>query len=484
MSDRRITNHSGRAHKSSGRVYNVDHNDRQFEHENNDLESRNVYWQCLQTDEIVTFKQCEREMYQHLYGEHLRKCNENAEKNRHADRIKTIDDYLKSAAMAPEETLYYLGDKDNQVPTELLNEFAKDMVQYIETTFPQIKVLDYAIHRDEEGADHIHMRKTYMAYDKNGDLAPQQNKALEQMGIERPDKNQPRSRYNNNKQTFTAMERVYMKEWCLQHNIELTTEPPREPGKQGRDMQMFQFSQELEQTTNALNMSRDALQQNENDAIEIQQRIEQKHEELARIEHQIEREQQKRERMGKTWLGKKKDRIEVDRSEFERVLEYCKQSTAIDEQQQMQQQSLDDKARKIAEEQARLDAQQAQIDADRRCLDLLIYQKAKGITADYKKQIKALREREAQNIDLINDYEQTNKFIVLNCKEKPYIDSLDNEHEIRIQYTIGDLREIAAGRLQKEDFIREQRQSKIQAIEDKIEHDRMLNHRRDWDLEI
>lgn len=392
MSDRRVTNHSGRAHKSSGRVYNVNHNDRQFEHENNDLESQNVYWQCLQTDEIVTFKQCEREMYQQLYGEHLRKCNETAEKNRHADRIKTIDDYLESSAMAPEETLYYLGDKDHQVPTETLNAFARDMVEYIEKTFPQIKVLDYAIHRDEEGADHIHMRRTYMAYDKNGDLAPQQNKALEQMGIERPDMNQPRSRYNNNKQTFTAMERAYIKEWCLEHNIELTTEPPREIGKQGRDMQMFQFDQELEQTTDMLNKSRDALQQNKEDAIVIQQRIEQKREELERTKRQNDLELQKRERMGKTWLGKKKDRIEVNREEYEHVLEYCKHSEQLEHDLERKQLELERREQRQKQAERQLQDEMAQLKQMRDNLQYEINKRANERSKDKDLQIQQLNQ--------------------------------------------------------------------------------------------
>lgn len=101
-------------------------------------------------------------------------------------------------------------------------------------------------------------------------------------------------------------------------------------GKQS--VEYLKIQQERNEAVQDLNMSRDALQLNKDDAIEIQQRIEQKHEELARIEHQNARELKKRERMGKTWLGKKKDRIEVDRSEFERVLEYCNNSSEREEQ--------------------------------------------------------------------------------------------------------------------------------------------------------
>lgn len=397
MSDRRITNHSGRAHKSSGRVYNPDHDDRQFEHENNNLESQNVYWQCLQTNEITTFKQCEHEMYQRLYGEHLRKCNETAEKNRHTDRIKTIDDYLDSSAMAPEETLYYLGDKDNQVSTDILNEFARDMVQYLEKTFPQIKVLDYAIHRDEKGADHIHMRRTYMAYDKNGDLAPQQNKALEQMGIERPDMSQPRSRYNNNKQTFTAMERAYIKEWCLEHHIELTTEPPREIGKQGRDMQMFQFNQELEQTTDMLNMSRDALQQNKEDAITIQQHIEQKREELEHIKHQIDRELKKYDRMGKKWTGKEKELIKVNREEFNNVREYMVHSVDIEEEQAKKQKRLD-------KEREQLELDKKSVTRQREELEQMIKNQQQLIDEGIDERTKELNDKTKQLEETIKTY--------------------------------------------------------------------------------
>lgn len=468
MSDRRLTNHSGRVHKSSGRVYNVDHNDRQFEHDDNSLESRNVYWQRISTDEITTFKQCEREFYKQTYGEHLRLCNERAEQSRHYKRIKTIDDYLNSAAMAPEETLFYLGDKDNQVPTEVLDEFAKDMVHYIESTFPQIKVLDYAIHRDEEGADHIHMRKTYLAIDKDGNYAPKQDMALQQMGIKRPDISKSRGKYNNTKQTYTSMERAWMKEWCLEHNIEITTEPPREPGLSGRDKQLYEYEQELAQVTNMLNMSKDALQLNKDDAVALQQRIEDKQQELADIKRENERELAKRERMGKTFLGKRKDRIEVDKDQFAMVLDYCKQSMAIEEQQQRQQQSLNDRERNLAKDksynQQWADSLQQQQNELNRIIDVKVRERTKQLERDKQKiaQERAIAENK------VRDYEQTDSLVVKK-RDYTYTDTEDRKHTITVEYTIKDIRDIATNKLSENDFIKQQQELAIDAIEQVIE---------------
>ena len=63
--------------------------------------------------------------------------------------------------------------------------------------------IDAALHRDELGGDHVHVRGVYIALDRDGNAIPRQKAALQHMGYERPNPSAPEGRYNNNKITFT-----------------------------------------------------------------------------------------------------------------------------------------------------------------------------------------------------------------------------------------------------------------------------------------
>ena len=62
---------------------------------------------------------------------------------------------------------------------------------------PNVKFLDLALHMDEGGAPHVHVRKVWVALDKDGEMYVSQRKALEDMRIQRPNPDKKNSRYNN-----------------------------------------------------------------------------------------------------------------------------------------------------------------------------------------------------------------------------------------------------------------------------------------------
>ena len=66
-----------------------------------------------------------------------------------------------------------------------------------------VHVLDWALHLDES-TPHIHERHVFDCENKYGEIAPQQEKALEALGFELPDPAKPLSRRNNRKITFDA----------------------------------------------------------------------------------------------------------------------------------------------------------------------------------------------------------------------------------------------------------------------------------------
>lgn len=64
--------------------------------------------------------------------------------------------------------------------------------------------LDWALHVDE-ATPNIHERHVFDAPNKYGEIAPQQDKELELMGIELPYPDKPKSKSNNRKIVFDAM---------------------------------------------------------------------------------------------------------------------------------------------------------------------------------------------------------------------------------------------------------------------------------------
>ena len=86
-----------------------------------------------------------------------------------------------------------------------------------------VHVLDWALHLDES-TPHIHERHVFDCENKYGEIAPQQEKALEALGFELPDPDKPLSRRNNRKITFDAACRKMLFEIAKRHELELEEE--------------------------------------------------------------------------------------------------------------------------------------------------------------------------------------------------------------------------------------------------------------------
>ena len=84
-------------------------------------------------------------------------------------------------------------------------------------------MLDWALHLDES-TPHIHERHVFDCENKYGEIAPQQEKALEALGFDLPDPDKPLSRRNNRKITFDAACRKMLFEIAKRHGLELEEE--------------------------------------------------------------------------------------------------------------------------------------------------------------------------------------------------------------------------------------------------------------------
>ena len=136
-----------------------------------------------------------------------------------------MEDLLKNKKTCPEETIYQIGTVEESVPPKILLHVANDFFGEMEKRFStHVHILNWALHLDE-GTPHIQERHVFDCKNQYGELCPQQEKALEELGIPLPDPTKPKGRHNNRKQTFDAMCREMLFEICERYGLQLEREP-------------------------------------------------------------------------------------------------------------------------------------------------------------------------------------------------------------------------------------------------------------------
>lgn len=248
----RATIHNGRTSKDG--AYNTKHNDRQFdirnaEHIDPERVKDNRYWNWTGNPE-TTFEAAEQAFYERHIRKHLDAQNARYKAQRHAERAKTMDEYRRSPQTCPEEVILQIGKLDDTIPADMMARIIQEQINWEQQTFPGVRVLDVALHMDEQGAPHIHERRAWVYTDKDGNFAISQNKSLEQMGVELPNPDKPRGRFNNRKQTFSRMCREHLLQICREHGLEIE-EIPQEKSKSGLSHVAYMTRQEEEKAANA-----------------------------------------------------------------------------------------------------------------------------------------------------------------------------------------------------------------------------------------
>ena len=235
----KLTRHNGRAGKNG--AYNPKHNDRRFDIGNSghiDVERarQNIYWDCytgLSTaltraqdkGNDYSFEKIEQLYYFEHYADHIQAQNERNEKTRHTERNRTVTDLLTNNKTCPEESIYQIGTVDESVSGEVLAKIATEFFAEMEEKFgTHVHILDWALHLDE-GTPHIHERHVFDCENKYGELCPQQEKALEELGVPLPNPDKKKGKNNNRKQTFDAECRKMLFRICAKHNLHLQIEP-------------------------------------------------------------------------------------------------------------------------------------------------------------------------------------------------------------------------------------------------------------------
>lgn len=282
----RATIHNGRTGKDG--AYNTKHNDRQFdlshaEHIDPERVKNNRYWNWTGNPEM-SFEAAEQAFYERHIKQHLDAQNARYRAQRHAERAKTMDEYRKSLQTCPEEVILQIGKLGDTIPADMMARIIQEQINWEQEQFPGVKVLDVALHMDEQGAPHIHERRAWVYTDKDGNWAISQNKSLEQMGVELPNPNKPRSRFNNRKMTFSRMCREHLLQICREHGLEIE-EMPREYSKSGRELEDYRANQAMKKANDfailskklniSINIKQSQIADLEKDYCKIKENLEQ-----------------------------------------------------------------------------------------------------------------------------------------------------------------------------------------------------------------
>ena len=234
----KLTRHNGRSGKHG--TYNPRHNDRRSMWRTANTLTQNGQGgmstgTATGTRDLVfrenpeqpdfSFEEIERMYYYEHYGGHVEAQNARNEKTRHTERNRTVEDLLRNNKTCPEESIYQIGTMGESVTPDTLFSIVNEFYEEFERRFgSHIHILDWALHLDE-GTPHIHERHVFDCENRYGELCPQQEKALEELGIPLPNPEKPKGRNNNRKQTFDAVCRTILFDIARRHGLHLDQEP-------------------------------------------------------------------------------------------------------------------------------------------------------------------------------------------------------------------------------------------------------------------
>lgn len=255
----------------NGREGSATHNDRNFDvskARNVDAErmAQNCYWswdgQEFRTSELAWYQR---------YKAHLDATNQRYIEQRHPEKCRSIEDLYKRRTTKPTETIWQVGNRDDNVSADMLMACYKDFChRRALRTGDHLHVMDWAMHADEEGGPHIHERSIWEYKDDTGHPAIGQNRALSALGYERPNMQAPEGRYNNAKMSYDAEMRALWQETCRDHGLTIDSVPV--PGRRHLDTEAYIYERQ-----------RDRMEQNRQRLIEARQRLTEATEELDSI---------------------------------------------------------------------------------------------------------------------------------------------------------------------------------------------------------
>lgn len=236
----RVTQHSGRKHRT-GKTYSTKHNDRNFDSEADNIDGEktpdNIVWTWCDKfkksedgSPLHSIDEAELLFYQKRYAEQLNATNEKYARARHKERVKSMDEWRKQVKHAPEEIITQIGKMNDHPDLKLFikcfMKYLKELEEWNNAHGNVMHILNWALHQDEIGAPHTHIRRVWDYYNpetKQFELG--QEKALEAAGVPLPHPDKAPGRFNNRKMTFDAEMRTVWQNICKEQGLEIETVP-------------------------------------------------------------------------------------------------------------------------------------------------------------------------------------------------------------------------------------------------------------------
>lgn len=192
----------------------------------------------------MSFDQCNLKYYEETFGTQVEQTNQNCIKSRHKERVITMDEWCKKTMHAPKEQLIQIGNVENCPDVETSLQCFKEYLNWLNDWNDEhgnpFFILNWAMHQDEMGAPHVHLRRTWPWMDKETGLTTtDQTKAVLKAGILPPEPTKKIMKKNNPKMTFDKMCREKWISIARSHGLEIedTPEPKSEVGKSLEDFQ-------------------------------------------------------------------------------------------------------------------------------------------------------------------------------------------------------------------------------------------------------
>lgn len=272
MAKMKATIRNGRTN-SAGRVFNPNHNTRTETrnlegHIDHDRTAQNVNFKFFANGNVekcdsFDAKEFEQSQYEILFSDGQKAKNDRYTKDGHPERCKTVKEVYQHPKTCPMETIFQLGNRQTEMSPEARKQImiasTFELIEQLRQKHGEnIRFLDLSIHNDESvGSEHAHVRYVLSATDKFGYTVPNQSKAFQEMGVERPDTSKKEGKYNNPLITFSEMLRSTFYDLCEQKGVTIDREV-KNPSQKHRDILEYKCEQ-LQKSVAELTAERNTL---------------------------------------------------------------------------------------------------------------------------------------------------------------------------------------------------------------------------------
>ena len=292
----RVTQHSSRGNKNEKGAFGTRHNDRNKIGEAKNIDKTktadNFVWKYTDNDTTLadktfTFDEAELKFYNEHFSDVLNSSNESYLKARHKEKVRTMDEWRRDKKHAPEEIILQLGKvgdcPDKLVLKEVIKEYINKLEEFNKKHNNPFTILDYALHQDELGAPHIHLRRVWHYYNEEKNrLEVGQEKALAAAGIPLPSPDKKPGRYNNRKMVFDKYMRTNFVSLAKDYGLEIETKPlPKEEVGLTLEERISKNERTREEKTLELKNREDKIANDEIKISKEKEYLEEAHEEIA-----------------------------------------------------------------------------------------------------------------------------------------------------------------------------------------------------------